>query len=85
LWLLVDLTELKSLYKQFKRESPSGMITKNEFAEVMGQMGLVDPFLQEQMFRVFDTNHDDVINFQEFVTAWSIMSRGTPDEKLMCM
>ena len=80
--LLVDMREIKALFKQFKRENPSGQVTRTEFNEVMEQMGLVDPFLQERIFRIFDANNDGVISFQEFVVAWSVMSRGTPSEKL---
>lgn len=45
-------------------------------------MGVVDGFLQELIFNVFDDNKDGAINFQEFVCALSVMTRGSPDEKL---
>ncbi|KAL6046190.1 Calcium-binding protein NCS-1, variant 2 [Balamuthia mandrillaris] len=70
------------MYKQFKKETPQGFITKEEFKEVMKQMGVVDNFLQELIFNVFDNNKDGTINFQEFVCALSVMTRGTTDEKL---
>jgi len=70
------------MYKQFKKETPAGAITKVEFKEVMKQMGVVDPFLQDLVFNVFDNGKDGVISYVEFVHALSIMTRGTPDEKL---
>jgi len=74
--------ELKQMWKQFKKETPQGVINKTEFKEVMKQMGVVDGFLQELIFNVFDDNKDGAINFQEFVCALSVMTRGSPDEKL---
>jgi len=77
-----DQKELKAMYRQFKKETPTGLINKEEFKEVMKQMGVVDPFLQDLIFNVFDDNKDGSINFQEFVTALSVMTRGDPNEKL---
>jgi len=81
----VDHKELSAMYKQFKKETPQGAINKVEFKEVMKQMGVVDNFLQDLIFNVFDTDKDGSINFREFVFALSVMTRGTPDEKLECM
>jgi Ca2+-binding EF-hand superfamily protein len=72
------------MYKQFKKETPNGTINKEEFADVMKQMGVLDSFLQDLIFNVFDENKDGLINFQEFVTALSVMTRGDPNEKLEC-
>jgi len=72
------------MYKQFRKETPSGVINKSEFKEVMKQMGVVDNFLQDLIFNVFDDDKDACIDFQEFVNALSVMTRGTPDEKLEC-
>jgi Ca2+-binding EF-hand superfamily protein len=44
------------MYKQFKKETPSGQIGKTEFRDVMKQMGVADTFLQDLIFNVFDTN-----------------------------
>jgi len=77
-----DHKELSAMYKQFKKETPQGAINKVEFKEVMKQMGVVDNFLQDLIFNVFDTDKDGSINFREFVFALSVMTRGTPDEKL---
>jgi len=81
---LVDPKELTAMYKQFRKETPSGVINKSEFKEVMKQMGVVDNFLQDLIFNVFDDDKDACIDFQEFVNALSVMTRGTPDEKLEC-
>jgi len=70
------------MFKQFKKETPNGVINQEEFREVMKQMGVLDGFLQDLIFNVFDDNKDGSINFQEFVTALSVMTRGDPNEKL---
>jgi Ca2+-binding EF-hand superfamily protein len=72
------------MYKEFKKQTPQGYINKVEFKEVMKQMGVMDFFLQELIFNVFDTNKDGSISFQEFVTALSILTRGDVNEKLEC-
>jgi len=74
--------ELKLMWKQFRRETPLGVINQTEFKEVMKQMGVVDSFLQDLIFNVFDEDKNGSINFQEFVCALSVMTRGSPDEKL---
>ncbi|PRP80092.1 calcium-binding protein [Planoprotostelium fungivorum] len=74
--------ELKAMYKQFRKEQPQGYIDKEEFREMMRQMGVVDSFLQDLIFNVFDEDKDGGINFQEFVAALSVMTRGDPTEKL---
>jgi EF hand len=79
-----DNKELQAMFKQFKKETPSGLIGKTEFKTVMQQMGVSDEFLQDLIFQVFDENGDGNINFQEFVTALSVMTRGDPNEKLEC-
>ncbi|EGC34984.1 calcium-binding protein [Dictyostelium purpureum] len=77
-----DSRELKTLYKQFRKDSPSGIINRSEFKEIMSQMGVGDTFLQDLLFNVFDKNKDGTINFQEFVCGLSSLTRGTPEEKI---
>ena len=37
---------MKAMHKQFKKDSPQGVVTKHEFTDVMNQMGIQDKFLQ---------------------------------------
>eukprot|EP01095_Lingulamoeba_sp_RSL-Kostka_P011224 TRINITY_DN4203_c1_g1_i1.p1 TRINITY_DN4203_c1_g1~~TRINITY_DN4203_c1_g1_i1.p1 ORF type:complete len:196 (-),score=89.20 TRINITY_DN4203_c1_g1_i1:162-749(-) len=74
--------EIKALYKQFKKETPSGKITRMDFGQAMNMIGIAEPFLQELIFKAFDENDDGEIDFNEFTKALSIMTRGTNDEKL---
>merc|ERR1712232_233845 len=74
--------QLKELNKQFRKESPSGTISKDEFSEAMNLMGVVDPFLQTLVFKVFDKSKTGSITFSDFVYGLSIMTKGTHEEKL---
>ena len=82
---LVTTAQLKELHEQFKSEAPSGRITKAEFDEAMNLMGVADPFLQTLVFKVFDKSRTGNITFSDFVDALSVMTKGTPEEKLQCM
>ncbi len=88
LWLSflleVALNEISDMFKWFKKEAPTSVITKAEFTGVLQRMGVEDPFLQDLIFKVFDGTKTGCIRFPEFVFALSIITRGTPDEKLEC-
>lgn len=78
-----DEKELKAMHKQFKKDSPQGVVTKHEFTDVMNQMGIQDKFLQELIFSTFEAEGDGVITFQDLVSALSIIARGSADQKLL--
>lgn len=81
---VVDQKELKDLYKQFKKEIPSGGINKRDFKELLKGLGVVDVFLQDLIFNTFDYDKDGQIDFKDVTTGLSIIARGDPDEKLEC-
>ncbi|KAJ5074554.1 calcium binding protein [Anaeramoeba ignava] len=74
--------ELLLLYSQFLKENPSGIIQKSQFKTISKQLGIEDPFVGELLFKNFDENGDGEISFSELITAMSITSRGSTDEKL---
>ncbi len=45
-------------------------------------IGIVDPSIQDAMFNLFDQNKDGMIDFEEYLTALSVMKRGDLEEKL---
>jgi len=76
--------EVKKLYTRFQKISASiqsdGVI---DIAEFQQALGLKNSAFAERIFRVFDINKDEVINFREFVCGLSVFcSKGTIDEKL---
>lgn len=50
--IAVDSKELRTIYKQFKKETPTGVIGKAELREFMKQMNISDPFVQDVVFRM---------------------------------
>ena len=79
-----DKKELQEWYIDFMTNCPSGYLTEDEFIRMCKQFfPFGDPSkFALVVFKVFDQNSDGCISFQEFVTALSITTRGTLDEKL---
>ncbi|EFO25213.1 neuronal calcium sensor family protein 3 [Loa loa] len=76
--------ELRKWYKDFMKDYPTGELKMNEFQNIYKQFfPNGDPTkFATFVFNVFDSNNDGCISFHEFITALSITSRGTLDEKL---
>jgi len=86
---LVNMTsfterELQAWFKSFHKECPSGKLGKEDFYNIYkhffpyGNPAKFSKFL----FTVFDQNQDGEIEFEEFVNALSVTSRGTLEAKL---
>jgi len=58
------------------------VMSRKDFVEAMKSMRVTDSFLQDLIFNAFDTKRTGVITFQDFIRGLSVMTRGTPEEKL---
>ncbi|CAJ1049604.1 guanylyl cyclase-activating protein 2-like [Xyrichtys novacula] len=79
----IDVKMIQDMYKKFVMECPSGRLFLHEFKRFFG----VDPTGEaseyaENMFRAFDKNGDNTIDFLEFVAALNLVFRGDLDHKL---
>ncbi|GEQ70178.1 hypothetical protein JCM33374_g3854 [Metschnikowia sp. JCM 33374] len=81
---LFDKRELQQWYKGFLRDCPSGQLSEEEFAKVFKQFfPFGDPTEYcHYLFRIFDTDNSNYIDFKEFIVALSLASRGGMQQKL---
>ncbi|KAE8285926.1 Kv channel-interacting protein 1 [Larimichthys crocea] len=86
--------ELQVLYRGFKNECPSGVVNEETFKQIYSQFFLMEcidsccsPLADAStyahfLFNAFDSAHTGSIKFEDFVTALSILLRGSVTEKL---
>ncbi|MGH0156148.1 UNVERIFIED_CONTAM: hypothetical protein FKN15_031196 [Acipenser sinensis] len=79
----IGVAELQEWYKKFVVECPSGTLFMHEFK---GFFGVTDnqeaAEYIENMFRAFDKNGDNTIDFLEYVAALNLVLRGKLEHKL---
>ncbi|KAF7702282.1 hypothetical protein HF521_001565 [Silurus meridionalis] len=76
--------ELQELYRGFKNECPSGAVNEETFKQIYSQFfpqGDASTYAH-YLFNAFDLGHNGSIKFEDFVTALSILLRGSTQEKL---
>ncbi|XP_058264892.1 Kv channel-interacting protein 1-like isoform X3 [Hemibagrus wyckioides] len=76
--------ELQELYRGFKNECPSGVVNEDTFKQIYSQFfpqGDASTYAH-YLFNAFDSGHSGSIKFEDFVTALSILLRGSTQEKL---
>ncbi|XP_037227532.1 calsenilin isoform X2 [Falco rusticolus] len=76
--------ELQSLYRGFKNECPSGLVDEETFKLIYSQFfpqGDASTYAHF-LFDAFDSDHNGVLCFQDFVVGLSVLLRGTVHQKL---
>ncbi|XP_053346572.1 Kv channel-interacting protein 1 isoform X2 [Clarias gariepinus] len=75
--------ELQELYRGFKNECPSGVVNEETFKQIYSQFFPQDASTYAHyLFNAFDSGQSGSIKFEDFVTALSILLRGSTQEKL---
>ena len=79
-----DDVHVREEFKGFMNDHPSGTMKKADFIEIIktAYPSVDASKLGKCVFRLYDTNHDGVIDFTEFMVINHIMSSGTPEEVL---
>ena len=80
----LDEVQVREEYNNFMKDHPSGTMERADFNEIVkNAYPAVDTGKMEKcVFRMYDANHDGVIDFIEFMAISNIMSAGTPEEVL---
>lgn len=76
--------EIRRWYQGFHDACPKGKMTKAKFAQVYSEIFKTGDvtFFAGHVFRTFDKNKDDFLDFREFIEGLSIISCGTREDKL---
>eukprot|EP00698_Gefionella_okellyi_P018234 TRINITY_DN5443_c0_g1_i1.p1 TRINITY_DN5443_c0_g1~~TRINITY_DN5443_c0_g1_i1.p1 ORF type:complete len:266 (-),score=68.15 TRINITY_DN5443_c0_g1_i1:444-1241(-) len=78
-----DSKEVEDFYTAFMKASSDGHSVKlSEFTKVMEIMGITDPLVVESTFHAWDMDKSGSLEFREFLTALSVLNKGSMDEKL---
>ena len=76
--------EIRRWYKDFQKDFPSGEVSIDQFKKIYSQhfpSGDAGKFA-EHVFRTFDKDSDHVLDFREFLVAFSISANKDPKARL---
>ena len=80
----IKRTEVRRQCLTFLDEHPKGMMSKREFRKfiklVLPEVNMRK--MEENIFRMYDTNEDGIISMEEFLIVFHIFSGGTPAQNL---
>ncbi|XP_071387288.1 visinin-like [Centroberyx affinis] len=77
-------TEIVQWYDNFKRQCPTGRISKEEFQSIYSKFFPESDAhtYAQHVFRSFDTNDDGTLDFKEYIIALHMTSTGKTTRKL---
>ncbi|XP_068506632.1 guanylate cyclase activator 1g [Syngnathus scovelli] len=80
----IDLAQIQELCISFMKECPSGALHLHEFKRIFGvpSNSAEESLFIETIFRSFDTNQDNTLDFLEYVAALHLILRGNFEDRL---
>ncbi|XP_076806906.1 hippocalcin-like protein 4 [Clavelina lepadiformis] len=77
--------EIQEYYKSFKKRYPSGIMTTEDLMRLYNSFFAIgdSTSFAELVFRTFDKNRDEKIDFSEILCALSLSLRGSLDQRLL--
>ncbi|XP_053178532.1 guanylyl cyclase-activating protein 2-like [Scomber japonicus] len=79
----LEVNSIQDLYKSFIMECPSGSLYLHEFKRMFGvQNDTPESQYMDIIFQAFDMNHDNTMDFMEYVAALHLVLRGKLEDKL---
>ncbi|XP_041075186.1 guanylyl cyclase-activating protein 2-like [Polyodon spathula] len=79
----IDVADLQEMYKKFVVECPSGALYLHEFKGFFSVLDTSEESLyMDNIFKTFDKNGDNIIDFLEYIAALNLVLRGKLEHKL---
>ncbi|XP_075934733.1 guanylyl cyclase-activating protein 2-like [Anarhichas minor] len=79
----LEVNCIQDLYRSYVMECPSGSLYLHEFKRMFGvQHGTPESQYMDSIFQAFDMNHDNTMDFMEYVSALHLVLRGKLEDKL---
>jgi len=76
--------ELNNIFHEFRKNNNSNYLDKTEFVHKFSSIFTASDGVDfaDHVFRVYDVNHDGLINFREFVIGLSLTYKAPLEDKL---
>ena len=80
----IETHKIRAECQNFLKDHPRGNMNRRDFRKFLKiALPKIDvKKMEENLFRMYDTNMDGIISMQEFLIVYHIFSEGTPEENL---